>query len=227
MAEPGRPGATDRARAVWRTLDPDQRLAAGAAAGLTAALTLPWYDALLVGPRGGTLDRERLSALTTFTWVEGAILLVALAVLALLYARSQRAAFHLPGGDGTVLALAGGWCALLLVWRMFDTPEVAGGAAVGLSWGIFVALATAAVLAAAGVRARAAGRPEPGERDDFGWEASPPRRRRREPVGATADFLAQRPQWEGDVPEPPGRSDPPPAPPPPGGGDPPPPGRLF
>ena len=34
--------------------------------------------------------------------------------------------FHLPGGDGTAIALAGGWAVLLLVWRLFDEPDATG-----------------------------------------------------------------------------------------------------
>ena len=49
------------------------------------------------------------------------------------------AAFHLPGGDGVAISLAGGWALLLLVWRLFDKPELDGpGADVGIQWGIFV-----------------------------------------------------------------------------------------
>ncbi|MDX6580392.1 MAG: hypothetical protein QOJ47_1941, partial [Gaiellales bacterium] len=82
-----------------------------------------------------------------------AILLVALAVLALLFARAERRDFHLPGGDGTVVMLAGAWAALLLVWRLFDKPGITtrGVAAnVGVQWGIFFALAAAGFLTYAG-----------------------------------------------------------------------------
>jgi hypothetical protein len=89
------------------------------------------------------------------------ILLVALGVLALLFARGERRAFHLPGGDGTVIAAAGVWASLLIVWRFFDKPELGRGVSVGLQWGIFVALVAAIALAAAGNRLRAARRPEP------------------------------------------------------------------
>ena len=117
------------------------------------------------------------------------MLLVAAGVLYLIWARSQRKAFHLPGGDGTVIMVAGGWAALLIVWRLFDTPE-ARTIEFGLQWGIFVALAAAVALSLAGARVRAAHRPEPpnpaAEEDDWerpARESRGPRRTRR-PAGA-------------------------------------------
>ena len=50
------------------------------------------------------------------------MLLVSVAVLALLFARGERRAFHLPGGDGVVVLLAGAWVAVLVFYRMFDKP---------------------------------------------------------------------------------------------------------
>jgi len=83
------------------------------------------------------------------------------AVLFLLFARAERRAFHLPGGDGGVITAAGAWVAFLVVWRFFDRPDLGRGVAVGLQWGIFVALTAGIALAYAGVRIRAAQRPEP------------------------------------------------------------------
>jgi hypothetical protein len=47
------------------------------------------------------------SAFGVYSFVEAAIFLVACAVLVLLFARGERRAFHLPGGDGTVIMAAG------------------------------------------------------------------------------------------------------------------------
>ena len=80
-------------------------------------------------------------------------------MLWLLYARSHKRGFHLPGGDGTAIFLAGAWTALLLIWRWFDKPNLEGDE--GIQWGIFVALLAAGSLAWAGLRIRAAHRPEP------------------------------------------------------------------
>ena len=52
------------------------------------------------------------------------MLLVAVAVLYLLYARAEGRDFHLPGSDGAVVMAAGLWTALLLVFRLFDKPGI-------------------------------------------------------------------------------------------------------
>ena len=162
-------------------------MAAYGALGLLASMLLPWYATTgfrITGLGSGrTRDltaHDTQTALQAFTWVEAAILLVALAVLALLFARAERRAFHLPGGDGAVVTGAGAWVILLVIWRLFDKPTLGTGVAVKLHWGIFVALIPAAVLCVAGQRMRAAHRPEPplpGEEPEPGR-----RRRRRAPV---------------------------------------------
>jgi hypothetical protein len=190
-----------------RDIPPELRLAAGAALGLVVSMVLPWYQKSVAGNR--TLVQGNLSAFGVFSFVEGAILLVAVAVLFLVWARSQGRAFHLPGGDGVAITLAGGWAMALLVWRLFDKPDVDGTAAtVGIQWGIFVAMLAAGALIVAGARVRAAHRPEPpNPAEDPGWVQPEPRPRRadREPADATAvtDALRQRPSWEGEAPEPP------------------------
>jgi hypothetical protein len=135
-------------------------------------------------------------------------------VLYLVWARSQQKAFHLPGGDGTVIMVAGAWALLLLVWRLFDKPDVSDpGATVGIQWGIFAALVAAGALTAAGARVRAAHRPEPPNpmADDVEWErpdrAERPHETRR-PRAATAvtEAFEERPGWEGEPPEAPGRA---------------------
>jgi hypothetical protein len=145
-------GTLARVVRAWRTLTPDGRLAAIASGALFLAMFLPWY-----GVQGNRLS-DSVSAFGAFSFVEAAVLLVALAVLALLFARSEHATFHLPGGDGTVLMAAGGWVGALLVWRLFDKPDAAA-ALVGVEWGIFFALAAAGLLAYAGLRMRRSQRP--------------------------------------------------------------------
>jgi len=140
-----------------RRLPREQKLAGGAAIGLFISMFLPWYTRSV--PRGGINIKDDFNAFQVFSWVEAAILLVAVSVLWLLYARSQKRGFHLPGGDGTAIFLAGAWTALLLIWRWFDKPNLEGDE--GIQWGIFVALLAAGSLAWAGLRIRAAHRPEP------------------------------------------------------------------
>jgi hypothetical protein len=160
--DPEHPGAARRIGRAWRTLGGDQRLAAGAALALFVCLFLPWYSTSpTVVPAHKQAASLSHSGLSTFGWVEAAVLLVAVAVLFLLFARAERRAFHLPGGDGGVIVAAGVWVAFLILWRFFDRPGFGTGVAVGLQWGIFVTLAVAALLTYAGVRVRAAQRPEP------------------------------------------------------------------
>jgi hypothetical protein len=86
-----------------------------------------------------------VSTFGPFSFVEVAELLIALGVLALLRARALGKRFHLPFGDGTVIAAAGIWAGLLIVVRLFDRP-------LGQN---LLALACAAILFLAGARERA------------------------------------------------------------------------
>jgi hypothetical protein len=194
---------------AFRALPREMQQAAGTAAALMLTLFLPWYSAVFRGNEARSFNR---SAFGEFSFVEAAVLLVSAGVLYLVWARSQRKAFHLPGGDGTVIMAAGGWASLLLVWRVFDTPE-SPDTEFGLQWGIFAALLVAGVLTGAGARVRAAHRPEPPNpmADDAGWERPPraerrPERRPREATAVT-EVLRERPDWEGEPPEPPGRAE--------------------
>jgi hypothetical protein len=105
---------------AWRYLDGEQRVAA-VACGLLIVSTF--------GP---------------FSFVEGSIVLVALAVLLLLKKRGDGRSFHLPFGDGAVIMAAGAWSALLIAVRLFDRP-------LGQN---LLALVCATLLALAGLRTR-------------------------------------------------------------------------
>lgn len=196
-----------------------QLRAGGAAIALLACMVLPWYRQSFPRAQTELVAHDNLTAFGAFSWVEAAIFVVAGGVLYLLYARTQQKAFHLPGGDGMAVTIAGGWCVFLLVWRLFDRPDIAAGS-VGLQWGLFVTLAVAGALMAAGQRMRAEHRPEPpNPAEDPTWEQ--PTRRQRRPVdtAAVTRVLGEdRPSWEGEPPEPPRRAKPKP---------PPPDGRLF
>ncbi len=197
-------------------LPPEMRLTGIAAAALALSLLLPWYDkAFFVS---GRVVHDSLSAFGVFTFVEAAVLLVAFAVLFLVWARSQRKAFHLPGGDGAAITLAGGWAALLLVWRLFDKPDISGpGATIGIQWGIFGALLAAGALIVAGARVRAAHRPEPPNpvAEEVEWVAparpqpEPRPDRRPRDRDAFTEAFRERPGWEGEPGEAPARRRPP------------------
>ena len=100
-----------------------------------------------------------VSTFGPFSLVEVAEILVAVGVLALLRARALGKRFHLPFGDGTVIAAAGAWAAALIVVRLFDRP-------LGQN---LLALACAAILVLAGARERAKRPP-----DDLPSEVAPP-----------------------------------------------------
>jgi hypothetical protein len=108
-----------------------------------------------------------ISTFGPFSFVELAEILVALGVLALLRARALGKRFHLPFGDGTVIAAAGIWAAVLIVVRLFDRP-------LGQN---LLALLCAAILTLAGVRERAKRPPDdlpPGSEPDPAWEEPVP-----------------------------------------------------
>jgi hypothetical protein len=136
---------------AFRLLGPEQRVAAAGALGLIVST---------FGP---------------FSFVEVGELLIAGGVLALLFARAEGKRFHLPFGDGTVIATAGIWAGALIVARLLDRS-------LGQN---LLALACAAILFLAGARERAKRPP-----DDLPPEhETPPIRRRRPPrrPGAAAE----------------------------------------
>jgi hypothetical protein len=150
----------------WRALSADEHLAAGAAVALFVTMLLPWYqqNAVVNAPRTAPLQSRNLNAFQVFSFVEAAVLLVAVSVVYLLYARAERRNFRLPGSDGAVVMTAGLWTMALLVFRLFDKPGISShgiAANVGIQWGIFFALAAAALMVYAGSRMRAERHPEP------------------------------------------------------------------
>ncbi len=86
-----------------------------------------------------------VSTFGPFSFVELAEILTAAGVLALLRARALGKTFHLPFGDGTVIAAAGVWAGLLILVRLFDRP-------LGQN---LLALVCAAILVIAGISERA------------------------------------------------------------------------
>ncbi|HEX8975337.1 MAG TPA: hypothetical protein VF781_02400 [Solirubrobacteraceae bacterium] len=184
----------ERLRTVWLSLPRERRLAAIAAFGLIFTLFLPWYQETVIAQ--GTTNLSSVSASLTgwgaFSFVEAAVLLVAAAVLALLFIRAEGAAFHVPGGDGGVITAAGVWTCLLIVWRMFDKEGTTGhglyDTASGIEWGIFIALGVAALLTYAGSRIKLAHEPEP----PLPGEGVPPGPRPSRPTSVSDRVAARR-----------------------------------
>jgi len=188
----------------------DQRLAAAAAIGLFVSMLLPWYTktGIFLAKSGAKTAGGSFSAFQEFSFVEAAVLLVSVFVLGVLFARAENRVFHLPGGDGTVIMLAGAWAAILIFYRTLDKPGLHSSGVVyteGVTWGIFVALFVALALSYAGWRMRAAARPEP---PLLLRDRRPPRRTERPPIevldadiepNADTDPRPERPRY----PEPP------------------------
>jgi hypothetical protein len=84
--------------ASWRRLNFEQR-----GAGVAALLLI-------------------VSTFGPFSFVEAAMVLTGLAVLLLLRKRAEGREFHIPFGDGSVIAAAGAWSALLIVFRLPERP---------------------------------------------------------------------------------------------------------
>jgi hypothetical protein len=145
---------------AWGALEPEQRLAAAAAVALLVTMFLPWYELQSLNRKTGQIYPHSISAFGDVSFVEAAVFLVAAGVLALLFARAERRDFHMPGSDGAVVMVAGGWATLLIFFRVFSRPD-GHGYPVGIEWGFFLAFVAAGLLTYSGWRMRALAEPEP------------------------------------------------------------------
>ena len=193
---------------AWPILGPQRRLAVFAAIALFLTLFLPWYQETVIASSTTPALRSASASLTgwgAFSFVEAAVLLVAVGVLVLLFERAEGRAFHVPGGDGGVITAAGLWTCLLIVWRMFDKEGTTGhgqyATTAGIEWGIFVALGAAGLLAYAGSRIRSVHEPEPPLPGEPPAPSQQPRARRTpdgeertSPPAAKNQVLEQRPR---------------------------------
>jgi hypothetical protein len=157
-----------RLRRALASLASEQRRVALAAALVLVSLLLPWYSKSFAGVSDkGKVATGSEAKLAIFvpSFVEASIFLVAVAILVLMFFRGERAAFHLPFGDGIVVSAGGAWIGFLVFYRFIDQP--AGGKTnnlvytYDLSWGIFFGLLAAAFLIYAGTRLRFAHVAEP------------------------------------------------------------------
>jgi hypothetical protein len=126
-----------------------------------------------------------VSTFGPFSFVEAAIVLIGLSVLLLLRKRAEGREFHIPFGDGTVIAAAGAWSAVLIAIRLFDRP-------LGQN---LLALVCAALLLVAGVAERRkrppddlpGPKPEAHQRGPEAVEWEEPTERLRRPGAGAAD----------------------------------------
>jgi hypothetical protein len=144
----------------WRAMEPEQRLAALASIALLVTMFLPWYSLQSLDRKTATISTHSISAFGDVSFVEAAVFLLAAGVMTMVIARAEGREFHLPGSDGTITLIAGGWATLLIFYRVFSRPP-GDGYPVGIQWGFFLAFVAAGGLAYAGWRMRAAHRPEP------------------------------------------------------------------
>jgi hypothetical protein len=144
-AEPETPGWL---RAILG-FTPAERLAALGILVCFAATLLPWYRA--------PVDDLGKTAWGDFGFVLAALLLTLVAAAALLMRVGRGHRPPLPLHEGTLLAVAGVWAGVIIVFAMFDRPEFSLGGfnrEYSLGYGVFVALGGAALLVVAGGRIR-------------------------------------------------------------------------
>lgn len=129
-----------------------ERLALTAALVCAGGLVLPWY-------RIPVSTRVVRSGVHDFGWAHLALLITLAAAAFLVYRVGTGRRPPLPLHEGTLLAVAGGWAAVICGFLMLNRPTgriLTLPAEFGLAWGAFVSLGAAIVLMLTGLRIRAA-----------------------------------------------------------------------
>ncbi len=133
-----------------RGLSGNERIAFMGAAVIVGSFILPWYRA----PVSSDLVQTGFGA---FSFAEGALLLIAGATAFLALEAGGGYVPPRPLREWGLLVTAGGWAALIVVYRMIERPDfklTEVDQAYEIHYGIFVALAGAALIIAAGLRMR-------------------------------------------------------------------------
>ena len=128
-----------------------ERLALLATFVCAAGLALPWYRI----PFASDFVR---SGLHEFGWAHLALLITLASAAFIVHRVGTGRRPPLPLHEGTLLAVAGGWSAVICGYLMFDRPTgriLTLPAEFGLAWGSFVCLGGAVVLMLTGLRIRA------------------------------------------------------------------------
>jgi hypothetical protein len=130
-------------------LRPSERLAALGALSCAASTLLPWYRA--------PVDNLGKTAWGSFGFALLALMITVGSALALLLQSGRGRRPPTPLHEGTLLAAAGIWSGVIIAYLMLDRPTFVLGdfqQEYDLAYGVFVALASAALLTVAGLRIR-------------------------------------------------------------------------
>ena len=135
---------------LFRSLPPPGRLATVGALAIPVSMLFPWYGIQF----GAGLSH---TGFDSFGLGQLALLLTVGASLYLIIRHGSGHELPRPLHEGSLLALAGAWSAVLVGYLMLDRPdEISGHANIHLRYGIFVAMGGAAAMLVGGLRLRRA-----------------------------------------------------------------------
>jgi hypothetical protein len=133
---------------LFRSLPPPARLAAIGALAVPGSMLLPWYGVQF----GPGLSK---TGLDSFGLGELALLLTDGAAVYLIARCAGGYELPRPLREGSLLALAGAWSAVLVGYLMLDKPDdISGFTNIHLRYGIFVTLGGSLTLLLGGLRLR-------------------------------------------------------------------------
>ena len=133
---------------LFRSLPPPARLAALGALAVPGSMLFPWYG-IEFGPG---LSK---TGFDSFGLGQLALLLTMGAALYLIARCAGGYELPRPLREGTLLAVAGAWAAVLVGYLMLDKPDqISGYTGIHLRYGIFVALGGSLALLVGGLRLR-------------------------------------------------------------------------
>lgn len=134
---------------LFRSLPPPTRLAALGALAVPGSMLFPWYGIEFSSGLSQT-------GLDSFGLGQLALLITVGAALYLIVRGAGGYELPRPLHEGTLLAAAGAWAAVLVGYLMLDKPEISGHPNIHLRYGIFVALGGSLALLFGGLRLRRA-----------------------------------------------------------------------